>query len=95
MGALGIMGMKRDKIIEEMLPRVKDVDGMKNVIPLSQLKIDYNAELRLLEKMVGEAMARDEIITSREIILQSRRVDSLLLRLIEEEGTLKTRRREK
>ncbi|MGI5899183.1 MAG: hypothetical protein ACOX8S_04575 [Christensenellales bacterium] len=68
---------------------------MKNVIPLSQLKIDYNAELRLLEKMVGEAMARDEIITSREIILQSRRVDSLLLRLIEEEGTLKTRRREK
>ncbi len=73
----------------------KEVDGMKNVIPLSQLKIDYNAELRLLEKMVSEALARDDVITSREIIMQSRRVDALLLRLIEEEGTLKTRRHER
>jgi hypothetical protein len=73
----------------------KDVDGMRNVIPLSQLKIDYNAELRLLEKMVSEAMAKDDVITSREIILQSRKVDALLLRLIEEEGMLKTKRHEK
>ena len=59
---------------------------MSNIVRLSGTKIAYNWELKLLERMVQEAIERDDTASSSAVINQSRKVDSLLMRLIEEAG---------
>ncbi len=65
-----------------------------NVLRLSQLRIEYNAELRQLERMVERAMQSDQPITGPEILAKSEKVNELLGRLLaeNEEGRFGIRR---
>ena len=65
---------------------------MGNVVRLSSSRIEYNAELRLLEKLVCEAIQRDDTVSSRAVIKQSQKVDMLLMKLVEEDGDVSTRK---
>ena len=58
---------------------------MKNVLFISKLRIVYNAELKLLERMVESALQNNKTLTSRAILMQSRKVDMLLRQLLIED----------